>query len=79
MNLLNYSEKNDFILFTEIWANDLCDLQVDGFSLFQLNRKNRKYNAKRDSGGIALYVKSDINQYCKLLTKVSDDIIWIKN
>lgn len=31
-------QNNDIILFTEIWSNDLCDLSVEGFSHYQLNR-----------------------------------------
>ena len=76
--LIDLFQNNDLILFTETWSNDLYDVAVDGFTLFQLNRTNRKRNAKRDSGGIALYVKNDINQYCTLLTTDSDDIIWVK-
>ena len=47
-------KNNDFILFTEVWSNDRCDLSVNGFSLFQLNRVDKKRTAKRDSGGISL-------------------------
>ena len=76
--LIEMFQNNDFIFFTETWSNDLCDLSVDGFSIYQLTRTNRKSRAKRDSGGIALYIKNDINQYCKLLEKDRDDIIWLK-
>ena len=64
-NKLHYNEliemfqNNDFILFTETWSNALCDLSVDGFSIYQLNRTNRKSSAKRDSGGIALYINKN--------------------
>ena len=71
-------QQNDFILLTEIWINELCDISVDGFTVFQLNRTCKKRNAKRDSGGIALYVKSSLERHCVLVKKENDDIIWLK-
>ena len=62
-------QQNDFILLTETWTNDLCDISVDGFTVFQLNRTCKKRNAKRDSGGIALYVKSSLERQCILIKK----------
>ena len=67
-----------FILFTEVWSNDRCDLCFNGFSLFQLNRVDKKHTAKRNSGGIALYVKTKYRKHCELLKTDSDDIIWLK-
>lgn len=69
---------NEFILFTGVWSNDRCDLSVNGFSLFQLNRVDKKRTAKRDSGGISLYVKNEYRKHCELLKTDSDDIIWLK-
>lgn len=71
-------KNNDFILFTGVWSNDRCDLSVNGFSLFQLNRVDKKRTAKRDSGGISLYVKNEYRKHCELLKTDSDDIIWLK-
>ena len=39
-------KNNDFILFTEVWSNDRCDLSVNGFSIFQLNRVDKKTHRK---------------------------------
>ena len=63
-------QSNDIILLTEVWTNDLCDVSVDGFSVFQ--------NAKRDSGGIALYIKYSLMRHSELLKKENDDVIWLK-
>ena len=76
--LIEIFQNNDFILFTEIWSKKLCDLSVDGFSLFQLNRTDKKYNAKRDSGCIALYIKICLKRQCELLKNDSEDNIWLK-
>ena len=76
--LIKIFQSNDTILLTEIWTNDLCDISVDGFSVFQLNRVEKKQNAKRDSGGIALYIKNSLMRHCELLKKENDDVIWLK-
>ena len=33
---------------------------------------------KRNSGGIAMYIRQSFYQYCTLIEKDSDDIIWIR-
>ena len=67
-----------FVMLTETWAGEFSDLSVPGFNLFQLNRVEKKKNTKRNSGGIALYIKESYFSYCTLLKMDSDDIIWIK-
>ena len=71
-------QNNDFILMTETWADEFSDLSVDGFKLISLNRTERKLSAKRNSGGIALYIRDSFHKYCTLLEKSGDDIICIK-
>ena len=56
--LIKIFQHNDLILLTEIWIDD-----------FQLNRTDKKRNAKRDSGGIALYIKSSLMRQYVLLKK----------
>ena len=41
-DLIKIFQSNDITLLTEIWTNDLCDISVDGFSVFQLNRVEKK-------------------------------------
>ena len=36
--LIQIFQQNDFILLTEIWTNYHCDISVDGFTVFKLNR-----------------------------------------
>ena len=38
----------------------------------------RKLNAKRDSGGIIIYVKSELYNSKMLVKTDCDDIIWLK-
>ena len=71
-------QNNDFVLMTETWADEFSDLSVDGFKLISLNRTERKQSAKRNSGGIALYIRDSFYEYCTLLERSGDDIICIK-
>ena len=48
------------MLFTETWTNDYSDIMVDGFSSFVLNRTVKHPNAKRDSGGLIIYISNDL-------------------
>ena len=76
--LIQIFQHIDFILLTEIWTNDMSDISVDGFTVFQLNRTCKKRNAKRDFGGIVLYIKSSLVRQCVLIKRENDDIIWLK-
>ena len=76
--LIKIFQSNDIILLPEVWTNDLCEVSFDGFSVFQLNRVEKKRNAMRDSGGIALYIKNSLMRHCELLKKENDDVIWLK-
>lgn len=69
---------SDFVFLTETWSDSLVDLSVPGFTLIQLSRVEKKQNTKRNSGGIAIYIRESFKKYCTLLEKDSDDIIWIK-
>lgn len=71
-------KRSDFVLLTETWADSFSDLSVPEFVLFQLNRTEKKINTKRNSGGIAFYIRESYKKFCTLLQKDSDDIIWLK-
>ena len=49
-------EMYDFIFISETWTNECSTVDIDGFKSFCKNRKRRK-NAKRDSGGLVVYVR----------------------
>ena len=69
---------NDILCFTETWSNESTNMSVEGYNLFSLHRTDKKINSKRDSGGIACYVKNYLLKYIDLYASDSDDIIWLK-
>ena len=64
-----FFSQSDFILLTETWASDIANLSVDGFILIQLNMVEKKHNTKRNSGGIAMYIRQSFYHYCSLIKK----------
>ena len=70
--------KNDLLCFTETWSNESINMCVDGFHVFSLHRTDKKVGTKRDSGGIACYVKNCLLKYIDFYESDSDDILWLK-
>ena len=69
---------NDIVMFNETWTSESSNLDVENFEHFAFHRTQRKLNAKRDSGGIIIYVKSELYNNNMLVKTDSDDIIWLK-
>ncbi|MCG8045176.1 MAG: reverse transcriptase family protein [Candidatus Thiodiazotropha taylori] len=76
--LLTIFGRNDIILFTETWTSEFADISVNGFNEVRLDRVTKKQTTKRNSGGIAIYIKSTIYKHVKVVKRESDDIIWLR-
>ena len=76
--LLYIFENNDIVCLTETWTDEFSDLVVNDFEHYVLNRVQKNPNAKRNSGGIVIYVRSkfvseDTHVFCS-----EDDILCIR-
>ena len=48
-------------MFNETWTSESSILDVENFEFFALQRhRQRKLNAKRDSGGLIIYVRTEL-------------------
>ena len=56
-------DNSDVVLLTEAWTSDLSDIKINHFESFELRREETKKNAKRNSGGLIVYIR---NQYVSL-------------
>ena len=74
-SLLN---KNDLILLCETWTNDKQNIDINGYTCYAVHRSLYKPGSKRNSGGIACYVRSEINTGVQFMKCDSDDILWLK-
>ena len=75
--LFSIFQNHDIILFTETWTSDISDLNVDGFECFPLHRTS-KPGSKRNSGGIAVYIRNEYVSDDILFLQSDDDILWLK-
>ena len=71
-------QNNEIVLFNEIWTSEMTNLDLENFEYFALHRTQRKINANRDSGGIIIYVRSELYNSNMLVKTDCDDIIWLK-
>ena len=62
----------------ETWRSDsdMPDLIIPGYQLFFQNRQITNRNARRNSGGIAVYAKN--NLHLEMCDQSTADILWLK-
>ena len=65
-------------MFDETWTSEESNLEVENFEYVALHRTQRKISAKRDSGGLVIYIRSTLYDKTTLVKTDSDDIIWLK-
>ena len=76
--LHNIFKNSDIILLTETWTNEFSDLNFTGFQSYVLHRKLKKRNAKRESGGIAIFIREQYALSDTLVFQDEDDILWVR-
>lgn len=70
--------KNDILLFNETWTSEVSEIDVSDYEVISLHRTQKKIGAKRDSGGLAIYIRSSLYDSDVVVKKDSDDVIWIR-
>ena len=68
---------HDIICMCEAWTNERSNITLEGYEHYAFYRK-RKPRAKRDSGGLILYYRTDIAKGIKFLKNVDESVIWIE-
>ena len=66
--------KTDIIAFTD----EDSKLSLTGYVVDQSVRKNQNENRRRLSGGIVVYIKSDISQGIDYIKSEHSDMMWLK-
>ena len=63
-------------MLSETWTNDRMDFDISGYVSYPMHRPKIRKTAKRDSGGMIVYVRNEL--YCKLKFLKADqyDIMW---
>ncbi|MES9880123.1 MAG: reverse transcriptase family protein, partial [Sedimenticola sp.] len=76
--ILELFKMKDILVFTETWTDSLSDITVDNFRHIALHRVCKNINAKRNSGGIIVYVKEYLANDVTLYSEHDDSYIWLK-
>ena len=71
-----YERDQLFIALTETWLSNHSDpeLAIKGYSLFRSDRKRKKSNRGRSSGGVAIYMKEDVATHFKVKLQYSNGV-----
>ena len=70
--------ENDIILLTETWSSDVFNYDVQNFKFFVVNREFKSKGAKRNSGGIIVYIRDSLCKHVEFIKKTEDCILWLK-
>ena len=70
----------DIFCVNETFFRNNETVSLDGYTFFDHNRKNIHRNARRGSGGVGVFVKSELfNQYdITVLDATVEDVLWLK-
>ena len=70
--------KYHVIMLVETWTNKLSNIDIPNYKHFALHRPRRKARAKRDSGGLIVYIRNDVLPGFELLDEDPHDCMWFK-
>ena len=77
-SFLNLCNTCDIVLVCESWSTELSNIDITGFVEFVVHRPSLHRQAHRASGGVIIYVKSDIILGVCFLKKGPLKTAWIK-
>ena len=81
-DLLTLLNSNDITCIVESWFSETqCELMknklIDKFSiLYTCRKKNNR--AKRNSGGIIVFIKKCLNKHVSIVQQLDEDILWLR-
>ena len=73
---LEYISKFTIIGLAETWATNRDNFKLPGFLSFSAIRKQNRNTAK-NSGGIIVYIREELNSICKELKSSSMNVVWM--
>ena len=67
----------DIILLSETWASDQDDYTLEGFKYHNYPRNYKHHAAKRESGGLGVFIRNEIQHGVSMWTHTGDVIAWL--
>ena len=68
----------DVIFLYETWAAADSDLNLNEYCSHNFYRKFQHRNARRGSGGVAVYYREDLKDGIEIISNRHDSLIWLK-
>ena len=81
-NFISMLETNDLVCVIETWLNKteielICQEFRKNFKVFY-SRRRRDKNAKRDSGGLPVFINNKLSEHVEIAQSNDEDILWLK-
>ena len=76
-NFLYLLLQHDLILLSECWFSKKCNFDLNGYTCFKKAR-TRKRKAKRDSGGLCVFIKNKLLQFFTFVDWLNEDGLLFK-
>jgi hypothetical protein len=73
----NYFQDFDILLISETWGLKDSPLKISDFKHYPYPREKLDKNAKRGSGGISVYVKTNLSKYIYPISNYFDNLVWM--
>ena len=72
-SFISILNKNNLILLCETWTDQKQNIDINGFMCYAVHRSMYKPSPKRNSGGVASYVRSEIDTDVQFMKTDKDD------
>ena len=65
-------------LLNETWSNDTYDLDLPGYNYKAIHRSKKRPGTVKDSGGLIVYYKTELDKAIEIVNNFEDHLLWIK-
>ena len=75
-DFLRFIKRSDIVCLTETWAGINDKYYIQGYSEYPVTRK-KHVKAKKNSGGISIFVRTTLTKYITEIKSKSRNILWL--
>ena len=78
-NFRELIEAHDVIFILETWLDKSNEnIAINGYFSLNVSQSNRHKNAKRNSGGISVFIRNELKSQIKVIKTTAEHFIWLK-
>ena len=75
---ISFLSNNDIIILSESWTDNDSSIDIENFTTYNFFRKFKHRKARRNSGGITIYVRNTCNEGVSIVKNHFDTLIWLR-